>query len=99
MATPPQGAGPQNAKRPGGHRATGQVEQFEARNGRAAISRPSASKAYSAMPKIFGTEQATSCANCGSSRLVVRFSYKFKIALIKFVGTHEEYEGINAETA
>ncbi|MFK4506073.1 type II toxin-antitoxin system HigB family toxin [Bradyrhizobium daqingense] len=31
-------------------------------------------------------------------RLVVRFSYKFKTALIKFVGTHEEYDGIDAET-
>jgi hypothetical protein len=28
------------------------------------------------------------------SRLVVRSSYKFKIALIKFWDTHEEYEGI-----
>lgn len=31
-------------------------------------------------------------------RLVVHFSYKFKNALIKFVGTHEEYNGIDAET-
>src|ERR1700739_4402375 len=31
-------------------------------------------------------------------RLVVHFSYKFKTALIKFVGTHKEYDGINAET-
>ena len=31
-------------------------------------------------------------------RLVVHFSYKFKTALIKFVGTHEEYNGLNAET-
>jgi mRNA interferase HigB len=31
-------------------------------------------------------------------RLVVHFSYKFKKALIKFVGTHEEYDGIDAET-
>jgi mRNA interferase HigB len=31
-------------------------------------------------------------------RLVVRFSYTFKTALIKFVGTHAEYDGINAET-
>ena len=30
-------------------------------------------------------------------RLVVHFSYKFKTALIKFVGTHEEYR-IDAET-
>ena len=31
-------------------------------------------------------------------RLVVHFSYTFKTALIKFVGTHEEYDGIDAET-
>jgi mRNA interferase HigB len=31
-------------------------------------------------------------------RLVVHFSYKYKTALIKFVGTHEEYDGTNAET-
>jgi mRNA interferase HigB len=31
-------------------------------------------------------------------RLVVHFSFKFKTALIKFVGTHKEYDGINAET-
>ena len=31
-------------------------------------------------------------------RLVVHFSYKFKTALIKFVGTHKEYDGIDAET-
>jgi len=31
-------------------------------------------------------------------RLVVHFSYKFKTALIKFVGTHAEYDGIDAET-
>lgn len=31
-------------------------------------------------------------------RLVVHFSYKLKTVLIKFVGTHAEYDGINAET-
>ncbi|MBB4258833.1 mRNA interferase HigB [Bradyrhizobium sp. CIR3A] len=31
-------------------------------------------------------------------RLVVHFSYTFKTALIKFVGTHKEYDGIDAET-
>jgi mRNA interferase HigB len=31
-------------------------------------------------------------------RLVVRFAYKFKSALIKFVGTHDEYDRIDAET-
>jgi mRNA interferase HigB len=31
-------------------------------------------------------------------RLVVHFSYKYKRALVKFVGTHEEYDSIDAET-
>ena len=31
-------------------------------------------------------------------RLVVHFSYRFKTALIKFVGTHTDYDGIDAET-
>ena len=53
------------------------------------------------MPRIIGTEQAIAPANevRRPGRLVVRFSYRFKIALFKFVGTHEEYEGVSAETA
>lgn len=31
-------------------------------------------------------------------RLVVRVAYPFKRVLIKFVGTHEEYDQINPET-
>jgi mRNA interferase HigB len=31
-------------------------------------------------------------------RLIVHFSYRYKSALIKFVGTHEEYDRIDAET-
>jgi mRNA interferase HigB len=31
-------------------------------------------------------------------RLIVRFSYKYKTVLIKFVGTHEEYDSVDAET-
>jgi len=31
-------------------------------------------------------------------RVVVRVSYLFKSAMIKFVGTHEEYSKINVET-
>jgi mRNA interferase HigB len=31
-------------------------------------------------------------------RVVVRVSYRFKQVLVKFVGTHAEYDGIDAET-
>jgi mRNA interferase HigB len=31
-------------------------------------------------------------------RLVVHFAYQYKTALIKFVGTHGEYNGVDAET-
>jgi mRNA interferase HigB len=31
-------------------------------------------------------------------RLIVRFSYTYKVALIKFVGTHAEYDRIDPET-
>lgn len=31
-------------------------------------------------------------------RVVVHFAYAFKTALIKFVGTHEEYDKVNPET-
>jgi mRNA interferase HigB len=31
-------------------------------------------------------------------RLIVHFAYKFKSGLVKFIGTHEEYDKIDAET-
>ncbi|MEH2513587.1 mRNA interferase HigB [Nitrobacteraceae bacterium AZCC 1564] len=31
-------------------------------------------------------------------RLIVHFAYEFKTALVKFVGTHKEYDAINPET-
>ena len=31
-------------------------------------------------------------------RLVVRVSYRFRQVMIKFVGTHQEYDRINPET-
>jgi mRNA interferase HigB len=31
-------------------------------------------------------------------RVIAHFAYKYKTALIKFVGTHEEYDKIDAET-
>ena len=32
----------------------------------------------------------------GNYRLVVRVSYRFKQVLVKFVGTHKDYDGIDA---
>jgi len=40
----------------------------------------------------------SSSISAGISIAFVHFSYKFKTALIKFVGTHEEYDSIDAET-
>lgn len=31
-------------------------------------------------------------------RLIVKFEYKYQIAFIRFIGTHKEYDKINAET-
>lgn len=33
-----------------------------------------------------------------SYRLIVEFDFKFKVALIRFIGTHEEYNSIDANT-
>jgi mRNA interferase HigB len=34
----------------------------------------------------------------GAYRLVVRVSYRFKQVLVKFVGTHRDYDGIDPAT-
>lgn len=34
----------------------------------------------------------------GNYRLVVRVSYRFKQVLVKFVGTHKDYDGIDPAT-
>ncbi len=40
------------------------------------------------------------CFNIGGDkfRLVVRINYHYRIVYIRFVGTHEEYDAINANT-
>ncbi len=34
----------------------------------------------------------------GNYRLVMKFAYKTKIGYVRFIGTHKEYDNINAET-
>ena len=55
-------------------------------------------RAFGNNVNVVGDNRAIFDIGGNKYRLVVRFSYRFKNALIKFVGTHEEYNGINAET-
>ena len=55
-------------------------------------------KAFGANVDFVGDNRAIFDIGGNKYRLVVHFAYKFKTALIKFVGTHEEYERIDAET-
>ena len=55
-------------------------------------------KAFGNNVDFIGDNRAIFDIGGNKCRLVVQFSYKFKSALIKFVGTHEEYDGIDAET-
>jgi mRNA interferase HigB len=34
----------------------------------------------------------------GSFRLIVKFAYRSEIGYVRFIGTHKEYDKINAET-
>jgi mRNA interferase HigB len=62
-------------------------------------SRPADLKsAFGANVDFVGDNRAIFDIGGNKYRLVVHFSYKYKTALIKFVGTHEEYDGVNAET-
>ena len=55
-------------------------------------------KAFGNNVDFIGDNRAIFDTGGNKYRLVVHFSYKFKSVLIKFVGTHEEYDGIDAET-
>jgi mRNA interferase HigB len=54
--------------------------------------------AFGASVDFIGDNRAIFDIGGNKYRLVVHFSYRLKTALIKFVGTHEEYEGVDAET-
>jgi mRNA interferase HigB len=54
--------------------------------------------AFGANVDFIGDNRAIFDIGGNKYRLVVHFSYKYKTALIKFVGTHQEYNGIDAET-
>ena len=55
-------------------------------------------KAFGINVDFLGDNRAVFDIGGNKYRLVVRFAYKFKSALIKFVGTHAEYDRIDAET-
>ena len=55
-------------------------------------------KAFGNNVDFIGDNRAIFDIGGNKYRLVVHFSYKFKTALIRFVGTHAEYDGIDAET-
>ena len=54
--------------------------------------------AFGANVDFVGDNRAIFDIGGNKYRLVVHFAYQYKTALIKFVGTHEEYDRINAET-
>lgn len=55
-------------------------------------------KAFGSNVDFVGDNRAIFDIGGNKYRLVVHFSYRFRTALIKFVGTHDEYDGIDAET-
>lgn len=54
--------------------------------------------AFGANVDFVGDNRAIFDIGGNKYRLIVHFAYQFKTALIKFVGTHEEYDRIDPET-
>jgi mRNA interferase HigB len=54
--------------------------------------------AFGANVDFVGVNRAIFDIGGNKYRLVVHFAYLYKAALIKFVGTHKDYDKINAET-
>src|SRR6202007_956597 len=57
------------------------------------ISPDNLKKAFGGNVDFVGDNRAIFDIGGNKYRLIVHFAYKFKTALIKFVGTHEEYDG------
>ena len=55
-------------------------------------------RAFGANVDFVGDNRAIFDIGGNKYRLVVHFAYLHKAALIKFVGTHKDYDRINAET-
>ena len=54
--------------------------------------------AFGANVDFVGDNRAIFDIGGNKYRLIVHFAYLHKTALVKFVGTHEEYDSIDAET-
>lgn len=59
--------------------------------------KPAAVKAKYRSASIIGSNRVVFNIKGNSYRLVVRINYPYRIIYIRFVGTHAEYDTINAE--
>ncbi len=62
----------------------------------ASWSGPSDIKAVYASASFVGTDRVVFNIGGNSYRLIVRIDYKYKILFVRFVGTHREYDDVNA---
>lgn len=75
------------------------LETWHAVVGRAEWKKPAdVKKAFGATIDFLGDNRIVFDIAGNKFRLVVHVSYEYKAVLIKFIGTHAEYEKIDAET-